>query len=137
MPSKRLDLNAISRTTFLLLFDLISSTTLTQQLQAGIMEETRIFARPIGNGPKDALFTEIILLLRFVQQCSLVVALFISTYFVYWHLTLVDDVPKGLVVFIASVCAASSCEVSPANTALVRCYTSPPPDLDSFACPIS
>jgi hypothetical protein len=68
------------------------------------MEETRIFPRPFTNGPRDALFTEIILFFRFIQQCSLVVTLFVASYFVYWHMTLIDDVPKGLVLMIGTVC---------------------------------
>ena len=67
------------------------------------MEETRIFARPFTNGPKDALFHEMILFFRFVQQCCLVLTIFIAAYFVYWHMLLVDDVPKGLVVMIGTV----------------------------------
>lgn len=68
-----------------------------------IMEETRIFPKPIGRGPKGALFTELILFLRFIQQCALVVTLFIAIYFVYWHLNLVDPVPKAYVVLIGTV----------------------------------
>ena len=100
------------------------------------MEETRIFARPFTRGPKDALFHEMVLFLRFVQQCCLVVTLFVAAYFVYWHIILVDDVPKGLVVMIGTVSRGGRLVAQITNHEAVCNHTPPSPNLNGFAHPL-
>jgi hypothetical protein len=57
----------------------------------------------IAPAPHSSLAFHFLFFLRFVQLGSTCIAGFIACYFVWWHDTLHDEVPFGLMVFIFTV----------------------------------
>jgi len=55
-----------------------------------------------------SIATQVLYLLRYIQQGSIVLTGFVAIYFAYWHNVLRDPVPLPLVGIIATVGALSS-----------------------------
>jgi hypothetical protein len=50
-----------------------------------------------------SIATEILFLLRYVQQTAIIVTGFIAAYFVYWHNALRDPIPSQLIELLTAV----------------------------------
>ncbi len=59
----------------------------------------------IVSGQPSSAATQVLFLLRTIQQGSIILTGFVAIYFVYWHNILRDPVPLSLVGLIAAVCA--------------------------------
>lgn len=60
-------------------------------------------ASKAASSQPGSIATEILFLLRYVQQTAIILTGFIAAYFVYWHNALRDPVPSQLIELLTAV----------------------------------